>query len=298
MLESQWRSFRVDKAISSENAGEELRQYIAVRQPYYALSNITIARDGYLIADVPIEMKDHNEVPGISLSEAGRHVAILGTLALANENPRKEKHYYLATDAMFERTHPEAISEEGCKAIAKVVSLNRKEGVVHGRLYSKSNRLTYNAEVRYAVLHERIFERLFARYEMGTDSLFVGNPYALKTPLRIESHDNKQFTGVIDRVEKSDCAGHFHRFPALPVARIAGAMIDLSGRHYNRLRETDSLFCIRRVEMHAESFIFAGEKVHLNTHCKFGRRDQDTLIESFAHTGNTDNAVEMKSWFF
>jgi 3-hydroxymyristoyl/3-hydroxydecanoyl-(acyl carrier protein) dehydratase len=298
MLESQLKSFHVENEIFSENVGEELERLISVSKPYFALKNIKMARNGYLVADLPVEMNDHHEVPSISLSEAGRHVAILGTMALANENPRKEKHYYLATDAVFERVHSDPISDEGCKGIAKVVSINKKEGVVHGRMYSKSNRLTYVAELRYTIIHNRIFERLFGDRRTETESLFVGNPYALRTPIQIKEKTEKYHTAVIERVEKNDCAGHFDNYPALPVARISGAMFDLSGNHYNLLRNSDQRFCIRRVEMHAESFIFAGEKVHISTLHKPDSSGRGTLIESYAKIDEACRAVETKCWFY
>ncbi|MFT3739757.1 MAG: hypothetical protein QM786_13450 [Breznakibacter sp.] len=277
-----------------------LTKLIDVTEPYFALKNLTWEDDGYLKAEVQIEMTDHFEIPFLSLSEAGRHVAILGSLALAQDNPRKEKHYYLACDAVFDRVHSQAISSGKCYLRAKTLSIDKRAGIVHGQLFSDSGVLTYDAEVRYAIIHHEVFGRKFSSHFVDSEPRCTDNPYARKTPVRMEKQTSENHTGYIDSILRNDCAGHFNHYPALPVARISGAMFELSGDHYNILRNSDSNYCIRRVEMHAESFIFAGEKVKITTEHKEDLSGKGTLIEAHALINPEFDykAVVTKCWFY
>jgi hypothetical protein len=139
---------------------KDLQSLIAVTEPYFALSNTKITPKGFLTANFQVELKKHNEIPNISLSEAGRHLAILGSLALANSNTRKERHYYLATEAVFERVHALPVFSDTYKGIVKTYSIDKKGGEVIGQVLTENDEIIYEAVIRYVIIHERIFERL------------------------------------------------------------------------------------------------------------------------------------------
>ena len=275
--------------------GNELSKLIAITAPYYALNNVNINDHGALTADFPIELVNHNETRGISLSEAGRHMTILGSLALAYRNTSKEKHYYQATDAVFERLHDQPINADFCQGIVTVEKMKKKEGVVYGRLIC-ADIVLYEMEIRYTILHEKIFKRLFSANSEDFSTPMLGNPFAFQTRFFTELISRKSCMASIGMVRREDCMGHFDGYPALPVARIGGAMVDMSGFHYNAIRNTNFDFCIRSAELHAENFIFAGDSVSIET--KVGKNKNENEICSVAHSNSNQNAVKMNCRFF
>ncbi len=278
---------------------KELQSLIAVSGPYFALNNLKVSPKGFLTADFQVELKNHNEVPSISLSEAGRHLAILGSLALANSNPCKEKHYYLATDAVFERVHALPVISNTFKGSVKTYSINKKRGEVIGQVLSENGELLYNAEVSYAIIHERVFERLYKNKRVVTNNYFPGNPYTHPTRFYTERINKKECRALIAMVKKNDCVGHFANFPAFPVARIGGAMINLSGIQNNLIRGKTNNFCVRKIVLHAKALIFAGNKVEILTHFNKDNREKGTLIESVAYADNNHApSVEASCWFY
>ncbi len=278
---------------------QDLTKLIEVTSPYFALTNITIETDGYITAEFQTEMTEHEEIPCISLSEVGRHIAILGSLAMAKENPVKEKHYYLACDAWFDRLHSQAIDTKNFKIRAKVLDINKKGGTIHGQLFASDGTLTYNSEVTYATINYKIFERKFRSKYISHIPENKKNPYTQRTLLIFENRTKETFSAYTDTIQPEDCLGHFDNYPAMPVARISGAMFEASGNHYNLLRNSREKYCIKRVEMHANSFIFAGEKAKIETMVVNNSPD-NTIIE--AHTLNNKDfnhvAVETKCWFY
>ncbi len=277
----------------------ELTKLIEVTPPYFALKNIIIDKEGYITAGFQIEMTEHEEIPCISLSEVGRHIAILGSLAMAQENPVKEKHYYLACDAWFDRLHSLPIESKNCRIRAKVTDINRKGGTIHGQLFTEDGTLTYNSEVKYTTINYKIFERKFRSKFIKDNPKNKENPYTQKTLINFKNKTKETCTATIDAIEPKDCLGHFDNYPAMPVARISGAMFEASGIHYNLLRNSNEKYCIKRVEMHADSFIFAGENAKIKTTIVNNSPD-NTIIEAHTYKNEEFNlkAVETKCWFY
>ncbi len=283
------------QVIQDLQLGKELAEKIAVTAPYFALQTIRANLHGELTAMFPVELKNHNELRGISLSEAGRHMAILGSLALAKANVRQEKHYYLATDAVFERLHNLPLNDDYCQGIVAVKELNKKEGSVCGRLICDGTVL-YRVEIIYAIIHEKVFQRLFSAHSEIENAPMLGNPYAFQTRFFTEYISTKSCLASIGFVRREDCMGHFNGFPALPVARIGGAMVDLSGVHYNAIRNSNAEFCVRKAELHADNFIFAGDSVTIESIA--GRGKLKNEISSVAHSSSHQNAISMNCIFF
>jgi 3-hydroxymyristoyl/3-hydroxydecanoyl-(acyl carrier protein) dehydratase len=124
------------------------------------------------------------------------------------------------------------------------------------------------------------------------------NPYTLQTRFYTEHLDINECRASIPMVRKVDCLGHFNHFPALPVARIAEAMIDLSGIQYNLIRGQTNNYCVRKTTLNAKSLIFAGEKVELKTYHIKDNKEDGIQIKSVAQTSSHSSAVEMNFWFY
>ena len=80
-----------------------LLQRICVRPPYFALRGLRSPEPGVCVAWVEPEQPLGAEAGPIAGAEAGRHLAILGSAAIASRSPDGDQRYYLARAAHFER---------------------------------------------------------------------------------------------------------------------------------------------------------------------------------------------------
>jgi len=141
---------------------EEIFKLIDVCEPYYALKDLAIAQDGSISAKVPIQQDLYYEPLPISSSEAGRHLAVLGSCACALSNPDKFKHYYLAASANatrkdfdFTRDEPEYfLGHARCikvdsRSAQAITSLQYPDGTIFSEIV-----------INYHVLDYRVFERI------------------------------------------------------------------------------------------------------------------------------------------
>jgi hypothetical protein len=275
----------------------ELRKLIAVTEPYYALSNLH-QHDDVLAATLPLQQTNHLEPFGMGIPEIGRHMAILGSLALANANPVKEKHYYLATHAIVERMHNKPGSGGNYFGKVKVVQFNKRTGQITGELFNNFGELYCTIEVTYSVLHELVFNRMFAKEGQTTNDNIQINPYANPSTLYNLKLGIENSFASLGTIQKEHCVGHFKNFPALPIARLGGALTSLSGLHYNFIRNSTDRYCIRKAEIHAKTFVFAGRNIELFSQIVESNTADNMCIESYANTTDCCRAIDYKLWFF
>jgi len=118
----------------------KIEDKICVRKPYYALEELEVFEGGAK-AEVRIENLESSESTIISMSEAGRHLAILGSYALAGVNDLDEMCYYLTNKAYVLSSDSVALIAGKRKSTklyleAKVISLDlrKKSGSVETRI--------------------------------------------------------------------------------------------------------------------------------------------------------------------
>ena len=80
---------------------KEIINDIDVTYPYYSLRNLQL-KGSDILATIQAEQPMENEAGTISAAEVGRHLAILGSCALAKDNKPKNKNYFLAYEAQLE----------------------------------------------------------------------------------------------------------------------------------------------------------------------------------------------------
>ncbi len=283
---------------SRNSQAEGLKDLIKVKSPYFALKNLHFEY-GELTADIPLEQTSHLEPFGMSTAEVGRHLAILGSLALANINPIKEPHYYLASDAILERCHARPGGSGVYSGKITSCNLEKRRGEAQALIYSPSGELFYNVEVKYTVLTEEVFNRMFKNNKLETKNLGYYNPYRFEGTLHGLQLAPKKSTASMGVVLKKHCIGHFDNFPAMPVARLGGTMAELAGLHLNNiLNNHDQEYCMKRTEIHAKSFIFAGKKINLESVLVEDNNSTHMCTHTFAHTNDTNNAAELKLWYY
>ncbi|MFA9391248.1 MAG: hypothetical protein ACERKD_15675 [Prolixibacteraceae bacterium] len=265
---------------------------ISVTKPYFALKDLR-SIDEYFCADFTTELMNIDEVGKISSAEVGRHMAILGSLVLSKENPKKEKHHYLATDAVITRCTTKTSNNNTFRCRAKLVSMNRKKGVISGEVFEQDGTLLYTIEVIYMVLGQAIFERMFADHRVETQFDPSFNPYTHDSPFIDLKLSMETCSASIGVVKKEDCPGHFNNFPALPVARMGTSMGKIGGLHFMHLNpNAKNKYFISNAELHARQLVFTGEEVKFRTEIVNLNAEKGMIIKVIAYNNQCDFIAE------
>lgn len=271
-----------------------LVELIEVTEPYLALKNIKIDNQS-VTASVTKELIDINETEGLTLAEAGRHIAILGSLATAHINPIKSKHYYLASAATIDRITDRAIKDINYHLRMEVVQFNRKKAIAKGYLSTTTGEIIYKGTITYSILPCELFERMFKNCKQETNKEFLPNPYIKSVELFTMKLDKNRSSATLGDIDEDNCLGHFDNYPALPVAQISQSLMTLAGKHHQLRNEIhDTRYCVKRVEMKAERFVFAGETLDIDS----TYIEQDGSYDTFAFTNGNERAVNLKCWFY
>lgn len=272
---------KLQTSISLEN---ELTQLIEVTKPYYAFQGI--AEDNNTLRGIVCkEFEGTYELDGMSYSEAGRHLAILGSLAIAKTNPIKKKHYYLANKANVKRVYRTPYSDVLHIGEMSTKSFNKRNAVAEGCIKTADGKVIYEIEVEYSVLTEVLFNRMFSQHKQNTDSKPNYNPYRNSIHFKDTVKTDTICSASLGKVESNDCVGHFDNYPALPVARIAQALINIASVHMNFCAQETKPISITHVLLEAKSFAFAGETMHLKS-CydhSVKKENQMAFIETYAY---------------
>lgn len=265
---------------------------ISVTKPYFALSNLSCYGD-YIYAEFTTELTNIDEEGPIGAAEVGRHLAILGSVVLAKENPKNERHHYLATDATITRCSSKTSVNYTLTCRAKMVFMNRKKGVVEGEIFDHDGTVLYKIEVTYMILGKMIFERMFAQHQMETLFTPDFNPYKTDAQFVAQKLDVKSCYASIGTVTKEDCPGHFNNFPALPVARLGTSIGKIGGLHFMHLNPSDKKkYLISNVELHARQLIFVGEEIKFRTEIVDPNPEKGMIIKIVVYSDNCDFIAE------
>lgn len=265
---------------------------ISVTAPYFALKNLQVDfNDVY--CSFTTELINIAELGPISGAEVGRHMAILGSVVLARQNPRNARHYYLATDALIKRCIFKPSSNNQLFARARMVELNRKKGLVTGEILDQEGNVLYEVEVTYMVLVESIFERMFANHRIETITDTTVNPYTEDSNFYDLKLDVQACYATIGQVVPENCPGHFNNFPALPVARMGTSMGKLGGMHFMHLNPSEKKkYYIAHAELHAKQLVFVGENVKFRTEIVDPKAEKGMVIRTVAYTDECDFIAE------
>ena len=268
---------------------------IAVRPPYLSLNNINF-NGNCPQALFKCEIQHPWEIQPICTSEVGRHMAILGSLALSASNPCKEKHYYLANHAIVERLTSSDKSSYYFTGKVTQVDFNKRKGFVDSSLYNEFSEELYRVRVNYTVIHYNAFNRLFSENYQQTSTKYKTNPYVENINFISTNFDNHRYTANLGRVKPFECLGHFENYPALPVARLANALINLAGKHFNTLRGVNSKYIVMRAEITAKSLIYAGEDVVLDSILTENQPKEGMMFYTSANSAKCCKAAELTCW--
>jgi hypothetical protein len=247
---------------------EELFERIEVVPPYFALGEVSQGDDGVLTAGVPVTQALGNEPGPITATEAGRHLAILGSCAAALANPAGGRHFYLAYDAEVRRsrTRVDDADPAGLVASARSHFVDPGTAVALTDLRTDDGRTVYTIVVFYLVVAEADFRALFAEHaQPDADLEGRPDPYADIIGLQDVSIWDTRMHGTLGSIDPYRCAGHFPGLPAMPVAFLLANVGDAAGRLLAHvLGRGEITYVIREASIRAENLAFAGERVDVH----------------------------------
>lgn len=245
----------------SSSFEKELRDKICVRSPYFQLTDLQPFGEAGVRAYVLFESPRGIESDALASAEVGRHLAILGSCALAHNNPKPGRHYYLATEALLLR-HP----TPSLDVSEPVMVSARPDGPDHAvvELATQRGELSSTLRCKYQVLPERVFARLFKnhRLEGATSDRATRSPYATAVKLEPLRSDTASAASLLGAVTPAMCLGHFDEFPAMPVAILMDGLHRLACRH--AAAEVHPHLRLVSAEVRAERLAFAGESVEFS----------------------------------
>jgi hypothetical protein len=276
---------QAEPQLGEELSRPELFARICVRDPYFALSEVRVAGEGKLTARVPVEQETGGEASPINAAEVGRHLAILGSCAAAQVNPKEGQHYYLARRARLERLHAGPLPRATGLLLgtARAEFREKRTATAHTRLTDERGQALFSLEVDYNVLSAAAFLRLFqgARQDMrrepraergprNTSADFAAlrtNPHREPPPLHGYVRDGECLKATLGPVSAELCKGHFALHPVLPVAVVMSGLSGLAGTLLRELVGNPSArYLVKHGEVRADSLAYAGESVTFGSH--------------------------------
>jgi hypothetical protein len=247
---------------------DEVFSRIEVNPPYFALTDLRQADDGTVEARIGSRQALGSEAGPVSAAETGRHLAILGSIAAAFDNPSPGRHFYLAFDAELRRarTRVEGDHAGELTARARAHFVDPSTAVALTELQTADGRTIYTLVVFYLVAAESDFRGLFAAHAQD-DAVLDGrpDPFVDVIPLGDISVWDTRLHTTLGRIDPYRCAGHFPGLPAMPVAflmsNVASAVTRLL---HHVLDRPDVRFVVREASIRAENLAFAGERVDIH----------------------------------
>ncbi|WP_240360828.1 hypothetical protein [Pyxidicoccus caerfyrddinensis] len=258
----------------------DLYPRICVRDPYYALKDVTVMGEGEVVARIPVQQDPDAEAGPISIAESGRHLAILGSCASALMSPKDGQHFYLACGARGQWLRPEAMarSTELLWGLARAQFTGKRTATAQTLLSLEDGTPLFRLEVDYNVLSAAAFTRLFgeARVDMRREprrdesvqrtpeewAKLRQNPYSKPLALRDWRPDGESLRATLGPVTPDMCKGHFALHPVMPVAIVASGMTRVATTLLRRLEGAPWARCLTKdVRLSADSLAFAGQTV-------------------------------------
>lgn len=268
-----------------------LHQRIEVSAPYFALRDVRLVADGIATATIDREYGMGLEAGVISTAEAGRHMAILGSMAAASLQPTSERHFYLAHRARvaaFPVSSDAERSGRGLRVSAQA-TLQRRTARAETRLTLENGEPLFVMTVEYKVMVESLFMRFVAKPgSPACEPLPVAGGDAPALSLADVQRVNADEARAELTVRAFDCAGHFPGCPALPVAKLMHALALVAGSVLSPLEERKvgaerPSYHPELAEIEADSLAFAGDQLALHAVLE-SRSERAAVVRVAAHT--------------
>lgn len=236
---------------------------IAVQRPYFAFDSLyKVSGEWDIWGDFKPEQPLGSELAPLATAEAGRHLAILGSCAAALSQVEGERVYYLASRAQWDlRYNPMRFGQTPLMtARAKIVERSRKMVVARTELLIKGQ-LYAELSVRYQVLAEKTFKKLFSNHLVPTASNSLGSPYAEAFPLLVLTLSEQEITAESVGFSAARCEGHFVDYPMWPVAVVMYGLSQVMSRLLDHKMGRAAPFRLLHVTLAADELVPADKQL-------------------------------------
>lgn len=191
---------------------------ICVSPPYFTFKKI-YKYQNILIAQAKVEQPIDNEIASISIGEAGRHMAILGTCICAID--QGDKYYYLVKNAKTSLVIQDITSlcnnENDLYIAIESRYIDNKIANAYGILFNTEKKVIYQLEASYNKVKTTLFSRLFKKHAEEIKPS-KESPYRKQITFENKEINHEKLLFSIPEIEKERCAGHFKNYPILPTA--------------------------------------------------------------------------------
>lgn len=233
-----------------------LRGRICVVAPYEALGELRWWGERLTARVQPVHLP--GEGP-LSSAELGRHLAILGSMALSASQPSDLRHAYPVHSAELELVALDGTPVQEAIASAEAISLDPRTGLGEAEtaLHDLSGRMLGRMRVRYHVMPMDRFRELYARHARSTPP--GPDPYRSHTTIGEVHGDSRGWCLRLPPVQAADCLGHFDGLPALPVSILGRYVFDAvaaAARLDGKAGDTP----VARARLQTHRFVWAGEQ--------------------------------------
>ncbi|MEJ7138421.1 hypothetical protein [Amphibiibacter pelophylacis] len=279
----------------------DLFSRIEVTPPYFAFE--TLASEGdQVVAPIAPEQNRGGEESLMASAEVGRHLAILGSCALAQMQAETGRFFYLAQEATLVRLPASESAVRGpLQARARARHLTARDASATAELCNGQGQALFQLDVDYKVLRPAVFQKLYRAHHCPTPPS-TRNPYLDNAPLRVSALDANGMEAYFGPVEPADCAGHFDDYPCLPVAILMHTLSQAAGYYFALglgLTAQDALsigrafYQVQKAHIRAHRLVFAGQAVRINVRPPRSYPSEDipsdwAEMEVFASDPDTD----------
>ena len=255
---------------------------IMVKLPYNILFDIREEMDGSMSAKVKNEFTLAGECGPINASEAGRHLAILGSIALSKE--ADSRYYYLAVQAKISRETHCVGTEEIFNLQTTVISQDQRNGEVSGKIFDQNNSIIFSIIVKYQILSSPIFSKLFKSFFNTTKIDNKFSPYIKRKKLSGIKINKNEISATFGNILVDDCEGHFPDYPALPVAVICNLFAELGlNLYFDQFSNEFNQAIVTHATINAKRLVFSGEYLTLRGTKIQGKNDHKMVVQSKAY---------------
>lgn len=224
---------------------ESTLEKIYVGRPYFAFDNLYKYNDVW-VGKVIAEQSVGSEATVISSAEASRHMALLGSCALAEYT--EEKKYYLAVVArMFCGGDIDIFLNKSNKkkefyVFAKKILLEDRTGHVITSIADEDGNIIFDFTIIYSIMRERLFEKVFKKHYKEDHVVITDNPYLSLDSLHDVIYLNDSvLKAVLKKTDPKNCVGHFNNFPMWPVGAMAYICIKTVEEFLKKIVQDSSL---------------------------------------------------------
>ncbi len=240
-----------------------LTSLIMVKAPYNVIYDICINSDDSVSGKIKNEYLSEQEGGPIGVSEAGRHLAILGSMALAKDYGFPDAHYYLAIHATLDRHSSQIKHADSYLALnVKTLLKEKRTATVTGEIRYPDGELIYTITIVYKVLSQSVFSKLFGQHKNSEKIQNTISPYINRKKLTSLVFEGDKVTGTYGEVLAKECEGHFLDYPALPVAIIGNLYVELAIKLFNKYTNNQfDKMIVLNTTINALRLAFSGEEV-------------------------------------